>query len=178
MNRLLLLVSIVSSASFAACTNDKVTPPSPTPPPSWGVPITGGTMAISHDGNHAIVSDPDRDRVVIVDLTKQTSVVTALNDKDQPGRVVEDNAGNFHVALRGGGALVDFNTAGTILGRRAVCAEPRGVAHDALIGLLPPTSRAPAASSTRSRPRPVPRPVASCCRATSGDVIVRRAASR
>jgi len=129
--RLMLFISALAPFAAAACTSDTVTLPSSTPPPSWGVPISGGTMTVSHDGSKAIVSDPDRDRVMFVNLAKQTTTETALQPKDEPGRVIEDAAGRFHVAARRGGVLVDLDANGNILGRRAVCAEPRGLAYDA-----------------------------------------------
>jgi DNA-binding beta-propeller fold protein YncE len=101
-------------------------------PPPWGVPVTGGTMAVSRSGSHAIVSDPDRDRVVIIDLaSKEITAEIKLDAGDQPGRVIEDGAGQFHTALRGGAALVTFNLSGVVLNRRITCLEPRGLAWDA-----------------------------------------------
>jgi DNA-binding beta-propeller fold protein YncE len=100
-------------------------------PPPWGTPITGGTMTINRSGSHAIISDPDRDRILTVDLA--TRLVTAeitLTQGEQPGRVVEDDAGRFHVAMRQGGDLVTFNVVGEVLDRRYACGEPRGVAFD------------------------------------------------
>ena len=46
--------------------------------PPWGVPITGGTMLVTRDGLHAVVADPDRDRILSVDLVSglTTSEVT------------------------------------------------------------------------------------------------------
>nr|HEX4315915.1 hypothetical protein [Kofleriaceae bacterium] len=133
MKRLSCLALLVGAAACGGTDpTGPLTPPSPTPPSAtWGVPITGGTMMVSTDGKYAIVSDPDRDRIAIVDLAKRTSIDTGLTAHDEPGRVVEDAAGRFHVALRRGGAIVDFDSGGHILGRRAVCAEPRGIAYDA-----------------------------------------------
>jgi DNA-binding beta-propeller fold protein YncE len=114
----------------AACsTEGPTTPPSSDPPPPWGVPITGGTMIVKKSGT-AVVADPDRDRVVFVDLAKGTATEVALNPQDEPGRLVEDAAGGVHVALRRGGAVVDFDASNNLVGRRAVCGEPRGIAFD------------------------------------------------
>ena len=67
---------------------------------------------------------------MVVDLDAGTTVEIALQAGDEPGRLVEDAAGRVHVALRRGGALITIN--GTdIVSRRAVCAEPRGLAYDA-----------------------------------------------
>ncbi len=100
-------------------------------PPPWGTPITGGTMLITRTGSHAIVADPDRDRILAVDLaTREVTAEIALDAGDQPGRLVEDGAGRIHVALRGGGSVLTMNVAGEITGRRYACAEPRGIAWD------------------------------------------------
>ncbi len=102
-------------------------------PAPWGVPVTGGTITITRDGGRAIISDPDRDRVVAVDLA--TNAVTgevALEPGDEPGRVIEDGAGRIHVALRHGAALVTIDpTVQQITARRFACNEPRGLAWDA-----------------------------------------------
>ena len=116
----------------AGCSQSTL-PPS-NPPPSWGVPVSGGNMLVTKDGQHAVIADPDRDRVLFVEL--QNDTVTAevpLKAGDEPGRLVEDGAGRIHVALRRGGALVTFADAssGTIVARRDVCPEPRGLAWDA-----------------------------------------------
>ncbi len=101
-------------------------------PEPFGVPITGGTMMVTADGSRAVIADPDRDRILQVDLAKETiSSETALQKGDEPGRVVEDAAGRIHVGLRHGGALVTLDSTGAILERRDVCAEPRGVAYEA-----------------------------------------------
>ena len=99
------------------------------PPP----PISGGTMLLSRDGKTAIASDPDRDFVTFVDIaTAAVRTRTDLSPRDEPGRVVEDNGGRVHVALRGSGELATLSLAsGQLVGRRPVCAQPRGVAYDA-----------------------------------------------
>src|SRR5262249_11569561 len=77
--------------------------------------------------------DPDRDLVWVVDLAHGTPMTSIpLENDDEPGRVVEDSAGRFHVALRKGGAVVSIDASkGTILSRTPVCAAPRGLAYDA-----------------------------------------------
>jgi hypothetical protein len=96
-------------------------------------PISGGTLAITPDDRYAVASDPDRDRVSVVDLVGQRLVATIpLNAGDEPGRIAIDAAGRAHVALRRGGAVVSINIAlGTVLERRAVCAAPRGIEYGA-----------------------------------------------
>ena len=121
----------IGAALLMACgTEAPTTPPSSDPPPPWGVPITGGTMLVKKNGT-AVVADPDRDRVVFVDLAKGTTTEVALNPQDEPGRLVEDAAGRVHIALRHGGAIVTFDGSNKLIARRAVCAEPRGIAYDA-----------------------------------------------
>src|SRR5664279_3183837 len=61
------------------------------------------------DGHHAVVADPDRDRLMVVDLDAGTTVEIALQAGDEPGRLVQDAAGRVHVALRRGGALLTIN---------------------------------------------------------------------
>lgn len=115
--------------------------PGGTPPsddsPTWGVPISGGNLLVTHDNAHAFVADPDRDRVVAVDLASGTSTAIALNAGDEPGRLVEDAAGRIQVALRRGGALVTIDpTSDAVIAQRAVCAEPRGLAYEAATDLV------------------------------------------
>jgi mono/diheme cytochrome c family protein len=100
-------------------------------PPPWGVPVSGGTMMVNRAGTHAVVADPDRDRLLAIDLSTQAvTFELALTKGDQPGRVIEDGAGRYYTALRGGGALLTFNLAGEIVDRRDACFEPRGLAWD------------------------------------------------
>jgi len=103
-------------------------------PPPWGVPITGGTMMVTKDGSHAVIADPDRDRILAFDIAAKTVVAEiALTAGDEPGRVIEDGAGRIHVALRRGSALLTLAnaTSGEIVARRYACGEPRGLAWDA-----------------------------------------------
>ncbi|HET7541742.1 MAG TPA: c-type cytochrome [Polyangiaceae bacterium] len=106
----------------------------PTTPP----PISGGTLSVLSDSSAAIVADPERDRVSIVDLnTRSLRATVALQPGDEPGRSVEDNQRHVHVALRRGGAIVAIDpSTGSLLSRRAVCKAPRGLAFDAASGLL------------------------------------------
>ncbi|MGA7120533.1 MAG: c-type cytochrome [Polyangiaceae bacterium] len=97
--------------------------------------ISGGTLLLSQDGTTAIAADPDRDLVSFVDLSSRTlRVQTSLTARDEPGRMVEDAAGFVHVALRGAGELATLSIAtGELVQRRAVCAQPRGVAYDSAL---------------------------------------------
>jgi hypothetical protein len=123
--------------ALVGCTGS-VELPSPTPPPPWGAPITGGTMLVTRDGTRAIVADPDRDRVMIVDLDRGKTVAdVALEAGSEPGRIVEDGAGRVHVALRGTGALLALDaTTGAVRTQRLACGEPRGLAWEAAKDLI------------------------------------------
>lgn len=94
--------------------------------------ISGGTLAVTADGALAVAADPDRDRVSIVDLAQGQLVQTiTLEPGDEPGRVVFDDRGHVHVALRGAGAVVAIDLAsGDVVARRDVCGGPRGIAFD------------------------------------------------
>lgn len=95
-------------------------------------PISGGTLAVSLDGALAVASDPDTDRVLVVDLLRDAvRAAVQLRVGDEPGRVALDDRHRAHVALRRGGAVVTVDTdTGVILDRRPVCGSPRGVAWD------------------------------------------------
>lgn len=96
-----------------------------TPPP-----ISGGTLLVMRDQKTAIVADPDRDQVWVVDLANLavTRTVT-LEEGAEPGRAADDAAGHVHVVLRGTGKLLTLDPrTGEALGTRSVCAYPRGVA--------------------------------------------------
>jgi DNA-binding beta-propeller fold protein YncE len=118
--------------ALGACARET---PASDPPPPWGVPISGGTMLVTRDGTSAVIADPDRDRVMIVDLTTGDSKQLALAAGDEPGRLVEDGSGRIHVALRRGGAVLTIAD-GQIVARRAVCGEPRGLAWDSAHDLI------------------------------------------
>ncbi len=106
----------------------------PATPPA----ISGGTLSVLSDNSAAIVADPERDRISIVDLaTLSLRTTVQLQAGDEPGRSIEDGQKHVHVALRSGGAVVSIDPlTGTILDRRAVCKAPRGIAFDAVSGLL------------------------------------------
>jgi len=96
------------------------------PPP----PVSGGTLLVSRDDKTAIVADPDRDQVLVVDLTTLAVTRTlTLEAHAEPGRAAQDADGNVHLVLRGSGQLMTFDPAtGNVVGTRNVCAYPRGVA--------------------------------------------------
>jgi len=94
------------------------------------VPVSGGSLLVTRSGRFAVASDPDRDAVVVADIESGSLLgKISLNPGDEPGRVVEDNAGRVHVALRRGGAIATIDPGGlAVLYRRSVCAAPRGLA--------------------------------------------------
>ena len=96
-------------------------------PPSLG----GASLVLSDDESTAIVTDPDRDRVVVVDLATKDVRPIALGRGDEPGRLVTDGPDRVHVVLDRAGAVatIDPSTA-TVVARRAVCAAPQGIARD------------------------------------------------
>lgn len=101
------------------------------PPP----PISGGTLLVRRDGRFAVASDPDRDLVHVVDLRREELVASfALRSHDEPGRLVEDDEGRVHVAMRRGGSIVSLTRTGqeawTLGTRRDVCRAPRGIDFD------------------------------------------------
>ncbi|MGK3994601.1 c-type cytochrome [Sorangium sp. So ce1024] len=137
-----MLAILATASSFAACAPWELGEDDPPriddpgsvaiaaePPPA----ISGGTLAVSRSAARAVAADPDRDRVWVVDLAAGKLIAELVLEKgDEPGRVVEDDAGRFHVALRRGGAIVTLDAgSGAIVDRRPACAAPRGIAYDA-----------------------------------------------
>ncbi len=97
------------------------------PPP----PIAGGTLLAGRRGLPALVADPDRHRLYLVDAARGTSREVVLPEGDEPGRAVHDAAGRAHVAMRVSGDLVTVDLAtATIALRRSACVAARGVAFD------------------------------------------------
>lgn len=95
------------------------------PPP----PIFGGTLTVIPESDVAVVSDPDRDLVYIVDLHAfaLTQTIT-LPAGAWPWRSVADADGRVHVVLRGSGRVIAIDVAdGTLVLDRAVCRDPRGL---------------------------------------------------
>jgi len=124
-------------------------PPTPvTPGPMKARPISGGTLRVLANDRVAVAADADRDLVYVVDLVSgEVSSVVQLPFGDEPGRVVEDASGRVHVALRGGGAVATIDptqarpaglapgalpaaSTAALLGRRSICAAPRGLAYE------------------------------------------------
>jgi len=94
--------------------------------------VSGGTLLALQVGGRAVVSDTDRDRLLVVDVENFTVLAElALGAGAEPGRLVEDAAGRVHAVLRGSGEVVSIDAAsGAVQNRRSVCQAPRGIAFD------------------------------------------------
>lgn len=129
-----------SSGETAERESDSGPEPEPEPePPVLADPIppaiSGGTLLLSRNGELLFASDPARDLVAIVDISRADSP-TLLHTVDlgtgaEPGRIVVDDGGFVHVALRRRGTVVRLDpTTGTILDEREACGNPRGLGFD------------------------------------------------
>lgn len=105
----------------------------PAPPP-----LSGGTLLVTADRTRAVAADPESHTVWVVQLDGQRlEHAIALEQGDEPGRVVEDAAGRVHVVLRGTGEVATIDLAkGELLRRVPVCTSPRGLAFDEATDLL------------------------------------------
>jgi len=94
-------------------------------------PLSGGTLLITRDGYTAIASDPDRDRIVVVDLKSGAVTGTiATTAGGEPGRAIQDAAGYVHVLTRAAGEVVSFDpTKPGISATTNVCDAPRGIGY-------------------------------------------------
>jgi mono/diheme cytochrome c family protein len=155
MNRWWKVTPLLAAVLGVACNtkgNENLysdTPPSiaPTPGPqptfttaSLSVappPISGGTLTIGSDGRTAIASDPDRDRIYVVDIpSRMVKHSIKLADGSEPGRIALDGKGKAHVALRRSGNLATVDLATGVVSERHLCAAPRGLAYDSEIDTL------------------------------------------
>ncbi len=103
----------------------------PTVPELRVPPLSGGTLLVTRDDSTAVVSDPERDRILVVDLGAGGVRQIQLEPRDEPGRLVEGPGGTAFVALRGGGRVIalDLDSA-TVAAERAVCDAPRGLIYE------------------------------------------------
>jgi hypothetical protein len=95
-------------------------------------------MLVLEGGTRVVVSEPDRDRVLVVDLAQRSIVRTVIFAYGaDPGRIAQDPEGRVHVVLRGEGAVASFDprsdASETV---RPVCGMPRGIAYDPSAGAL------------------------------------------
>lgn len=97
------------------------------------VPLLGGTVTTAGGGDFAVVSDPERDLVYVIDAKAgRLHGTVRLPTGSQPTRGVEDANGQVRVALRGTGQVATISVASARLIRNdSVCPEPRGLAWDA-----------------------------------------------
>jgi len=95
-------------------------------------PIMGGTLLVTRDGDYAVVSDPPRDMIHIVDLRSWEETGTIeLEDGALPFRAAEDAEGRVHITLRGTGAMVTVDPeSASVTKTTSVCPNPRGIAFD------------------------------------------------
>ncbi|MDX2014757.1 MAG: hypothetical protein SFW67_31455 [Myxococcaceae bacterium] len=96
-------------------------------------PVFGGTVTLAGGGDFAVVSDPERDLIHVVDVQKRSAIgQIRLPQGSQPTRGVEDGRGQVRVILRGTGQVATIGVAqATLLKTESVCPEPRGLAWDA-----------------------------------------------
>ncbi|NUO52977.1 MAG: hypothetical protein HOV80_29375, partial [Polyangiaceae bacterium] len=112
------------------------TPPTTgnTPAPTSGrslPPLSGGTLLVLSDPDLAVVSEPDLNRVFVVRLSGGIVHEIALEDGAEPGRAVEDAAGNVHVVLRNKNAVLTVDPGDGETRTTPVCLAPRGIGYDA-----------------------------------------------
>jgi mono/diheme cytochrome c family protein len=93
-------------------------------------PLSGGTLLALADGTTVAASDPERDQVYLVDIVAAAVRTVKLQAGSEPGRLVQDLAGQLHVVLRRSGAIAAIDpVAGTLGAPQAVCSAPRGIAY-------------------------------------------------
>jgi mono/diheme cytochrome c family protein len=126
------LVSAATGCDFlAALANSELSPTATPAEPAAPAPISGGTLFVTADQSRAVAADSEHDKVFVIDLSTQAiAYEIALEDGDEPGRVVGGPAGTALVALRNGGAVVSIDLATGTTHRRDVCPAPRGLAYD------------------------------------------------
>jgi peptidoglycan hydrolase-like protein with peptidoglycan-binding domain len=95
-------------------------------------PISGGTLAVVPDGSKAVAADSERDLVYLIDLAASSTQKVVLPPGSEPGRVVLDDQGQAHVALRSAGQLARIALeSGSVELSEPVCQYPRGLAFSA-----------------------------------------------
>ncbi len=130
-------VLAVAAVCFIGC--EQATPPTHggiLPPISGStgyqhraIELSGGTLVIAGGGRFAVASDPDNDRLWVVDLSNGTlRGKIVLPDGSQPQRLVEDGSGRVRVALRGSGQVATVSASQmSVLGIEEACPEVRGI---------------------------------------------------
>lgn len=93
-------------------------------------PTLGAATLIVTPSGAAVGTDPDRDRVMVVDVDAGAVREVPLTKGDEPGRVVADGEALVHVVLQRAGAIASIDVAtGEVRERRSVCPAPRGIAR-------------------------------------------------
>ncbi|MBK7858790.1 MAG: c-type cytochrome [Archangiaceae bacterium] len=103
-----------------------------------GFEVTGGNLVLAARGAVAVVSEPDADRLWLVNLDPATvRGKVALPKGSNPGRMAVDDVGDVYVVLRGLGqvAKVSLSTRSVTL-TRDVCGDPRGIVWDVKAHLM------------------------------------------
>lgn len=99
-------------------------------PPARNLPaISGGTLALTPDGATAVIGDPERDHIYLIDVESR-EIRAMLPASGEPGRVTIDRAGErAWVSMRRAGGVVEVDIAtGQIADRWQTCPAPRGLA--------------------------------------------------
>ncbi len=125
---------LAAAVLISGCGDFVAGPPRPAPPkvttrPQRAVELSGGTLAIASGGRFAAVSDPEHDRVWIVDLsTGALHGKVELPEGSRPQRIVEDGSGKLRVALRGSGQVATVSPSQlAVIDVAEACPEVRGL---------------------------------------------------
>ena len=92
------------------------------------VELSGGTLAIAGGGRYAVVTDPDNDRLWVVDLSSSSiRGQVVFPNGSQPQRIVEDGSGKLRVALRGSGQIATASPSSLVVSELVdACPEVKG----------------------------------------------------
>lgn len=109
--------------------------PDPVPVSLERPPLGGGGLVALADGR-IVAAHPPSGGLYVVESSLEVRALD-LGLAADPGRLVADAEGRVHVVLRGAGELLTVDPDDlTVLGRRALCPMPRGLAFQAPQGRL------------------------------------------